>query len=386
MKLTALQTKNAKPGRHADGNGLYLLVSPAGSKSWVLRIQVDGRRRDFGLGALQEVSLAKAREKAQQWRKLAKEGHNPSAEAKRQKASQTTFEDAAHTFYEERKGSWKNTKHGQQWINTLEAYAFPGLGKLSVDRIDADDIAQVLLPIWQSKAETARRVRQRIGSVLDYSKAKGWRQTEAPMRAVNTLLRGIKQPKVKSFAAMPYKDVPAFMARLDQGGATLGRLALQFLILTAARSGEVRGAVWGEIDEEEKLWTIPADRMKMDQEHQVPLTEFALSILQEAKEHSLLRPHDLVFPGLRRRPLSDMTLGKVLKSNGGESFTVHGFRSSFRDWAAEEGYSNDWAEAALAHTVANRVEAAYRRTKFLNQRIRLMEDWSKFCAVEQSPA
>ena len=156
--------------------------------------------------------------------KAGKGGHNPSAEAKRQKASQTTFEDAARTFYEERKGSWKNTKHGQQWINTLEAYAFPALGKLSVDRIDADDIAQVLLPIWQSKAETARRVRQRIGSVLDYSKAKGWRQTEAPMRAVNTLLKGIKQPKVKSFAAMPYKDVPAFMARLDQGGATLGRL------------------------------------------------------------------------------------------------------------------------------------------------------------------
>lgn len=379
MKLTALQTKNAKPGRHADGNGLYLLVSPAGSKSWVLRIQVDGRRRDFGLGALKEVSLAEAREKAQEWRKLAKEGHNPSAEARRQKASQTTFEDAARTFYEERKGSWKSAKHGQQWINTLEAYAFPALGKLSVDRIDADDIAQVLLPIWQSKAETARRVRQRIGSVLDYSKAKGWRQTEAPMRAVNTLLRGIRQPKAKSFAAMPYKDVPAFMARLGQGSATLGRLALQFLILTAARSGEVRGAVWGEIDEDRRLWTIPANRMKMDQEHQVPLTEVALAILRQAKAHSLLRPGDLVFPGQRHRPLSDMTLGKVLKSNGGEGFTVHGFRSSFRDWAAEEGYSNDWAEAALAHTVTNRVEAAYRRTKFLRQREDLMANWAIFC-------
>jgi len=379
VKLTALQTKNAKPGRHADGNGLYLLVSPAGSKSWVLRIQVDGRRRDFGLGALKEVSLAEAREKAQEWRKLAKEGHNPSAEARRQKASQTTFEDAARTFYEERKGSWKSAKHGQQWINTLEAYAFPALGKLSVDRIDADDIAQVLLPIWQSKAETARRVRQRIGSVLDYSKAKGWRQTEAPMRAVNTLLRGIRQPKAKSFAAMPYKDVPAFMARLGQGSATLGRLALQFLILTAARSGEVRGAVWGEIDEDRRLWTIPANRMKMDQEHQVPLTEVALAILRQAKAHSLLRPGDLVFPGQRHRPLSDMTLGKVLKSNGGEGFTVHGFRSSFRDWAAEEGYSNDWAEAALAHTVTNRVEAAYRRTKFLRQREDLMANWAIFC-------
>lgn len=379
MKLTALQTKNAKPGRHSDGNGLYLLVSPAGSKSWVLRIQVDGRRRDFGLGALKEVSIAEAREKAQEWRKLAKEGHNPSAEAKRQKASQTTFGDAAHTFYEERKGSWKNTKHRQQWINTLEAYAFPTLGKLSVDRIDADDIAQVLLPIWQSKAETARRVRQRIGSVLDYSKAKGWRQTEAPMRAVNTLLRGIKQPKVKSFAAMPYRDVPAFMARLNQGSVTSGRLALQFLILTAARSGEVRGAVWGEIDEGQKLWSIPATRMKMDQEHQVPLSEAAFLILRQAKEHSVVKPASLIFPGLRQKPLSDMTLSKVLKANGGHGFTVHGFRSSFRDWAAEQGYSNDWAEAALAHTVANRVEAAYRRTKFIEQRIGMMKAWSELC-------
>ena len=370
MKLTALQTKNAKPGRHSDGNGLYLLVSPAGSKSWVLRIQVDGRRRDFGLGALKEVSIAEAREK---------EGHNPSAEAKRQKASQTTFGDAAHTFYEERKGSWKNTKHRQQWINTLEAYAFPTLGKLSVDRIDADDIAQVLLPIWQSKAETARRVRQPIGSVLVYSKAKGWRQTEAPMRAVNTLLRGIKQPKVKSFAAMPYRDVPAFMARLNQGSVTSGRLALQFLILTAARSGEVRGAVWGEIDEGQKLWSIPATRMKMDQEHQVPLSEAAFLILRQAKEHSVVKPASLIFPGLRQKPLSDMTLSKVLKANGGHGFTVHGFRSSFRDWAAEQGYSNDWAEAALAHTVANRVEAAYRRTKFIEQRIGMMKAWSELC-------
>lgn len=377
--LTTLQIKNAKPGRYADGKGLYLLVGPTGSKSWVLRVQVDGKRKDYGLGSLDLISLSEAREKAQEWRKVAKAGLNSSAEDKRQRASKTTFEEAAYAFHQGRKGSWKNTKHGDQWINTLEAYAFPTLGKLSVDRIDADDIAQVLLPIWQTKAETARRVRQRIGSVLDFSKAKGWRQIEAPMRAVNTLLKGIKQPKVKSFAAMPYNDVPAFMAELDGGGVTVGRLALQFLILTAARSGEVRGAVWGEIDEEQGLWTIPATRMKMEQEHQVPLSEAALSVLREAKEHSVVEPAGLIFPGLHRKPLSDMTLSKVLKSNGGDGFTVHGFRSSFRDWAAEKGYSNDWAEAALAHTVANRVEAAYRRTKFLEQRIALMQDWSKFC-------
>jgi len=377
--LTTLQIKNAKPGRYADGKGLYLLVGPTGSKSWVLRVQVDGRRKDYGLGSLDLLSLSEAREKAQEWRKVAKAGLNPSAEDKRQRASKTTFEEAARAFHRERKGSWKNAKHGDQWINTLETYAFPTLGKLSVDRIDADEIAQVLLPIWQTKAETARRVRQRVGSVLDYSKAKGWRQIEAPMRAVNTLLRGIKQPKVRSFAAMPYTDVPGFMTKLDRAGATVGRLALQFLILTAARSGEVRGAVWGEIDEELKLWTIPANRMKMDQEHQVPLSEAALSILRNAREHSVVKSAGLIFPGLRRKPLSDMTLSKVLKANGGDGFTVHGFRSSFRDWAAEKGYSNDWAEAALAHSVANRVEAAYRRTKFLGQRSRLMGEWANFC-------
>ena len=379
MKLTAFQIKNAKPGRYSDGNGLYLLVSPNHAKSWVLRIQVDGRRRDYGLGSLNHVSLAEARELAQERRKQAKEGLNPSVEAKRQKASQMTFEDAARTFHEEHKSSWKNAKHGDQWINTLQTYAFPTIGKVSVDRIDAEDMAKVLRPIWQGKAETARRVRQRIATVLNYSNAIGWRKSEAPMQAVNTLLKGIKQPRVKSFAAMPYKDVPAFMTRLEGSGATVGRLALQFLILTAARSGEVRGAVWAEVDEERKLWTIPADRMKMEQEHQVPLTDTALSVLRQAKEYSLAKPANLVFPGLRQKPLSDMTLSKVLKSNGGEGLTVHGFRSSFRDWAAEEGYSNDWAEAALAHTVANRVEAAYRRTKFLEQRIKLMQDWSGYC-------
>lgn len=380
VKLTALKIKNAKQGRYADGNGLYLLVSPTGSKSWVLRIQVDGKRHDYGLGSLSDVkTLSEAREKAQEWRKLAKAGYNPSAEAKRQRASKTTFEDAAQTYYEERKSSWKNGKHRDQWINTLRTYAYPSLGKLSVDSIDAHDIAQALLPIWAGKGETARRVKQRIGSVLDYSNAKGWRASEAPMRAVGTLLKGIKQPKQKNFAAMPYKQVPSLMKKLNNAGETLGRLALQFLILTAARSGEVRGALWKEIDLDKKLWTIPASRMKMGQEHKVPLSHAAIALLEKAKAHSVVKPDGLVFPGLKRKPLSDMTLSKVLKTNGGEGFTVHGFRSSFKDWASEASYPSEWSEAALAHTVANRVEAAYRRTTFLEQRITLMTDWSKFC-------
>jgi integrase len=290
-----------------------------------------------------------------------------------------TFEEAARHYHEETKGSWKNPKHADQWINTLTSYAFPLIGKLPVDAVDAREIEAVLVPIWLSKAETARRVRQRIGTVLDYSKAKGWRPTDAPMRNVNTLLKALKQPRKGSFAAMPYKDVPAFMAKLAGGDQSMGRLALRFLVLTAARSGEVRGATWSEVDFENALWTVPAERMKMGEEHQVPLCSRALAILEEVKRQSTGKPDAVIFPGLKRQPLSDMTLSKVLKSNGGGAYTVHGFRSAFRDWCAETGINNDWAESALAHTVPNRVEAAYRRTKFLDQRRDLMNWWGTFC-------
>lgn len=378
--LSALHVKNAKPGRHPDGKGLYLLVSPTGGKSWVLRVQVDGKRKDYGLGSLDIVSLAEAREKAAEWRKLAKAGLNPSVEAKRERGKLTSFKTAAEQYHGEREGSWKNEKHADQWITTLRTYAYPTIGDLSVDRIDADDIAQALKPIWQSKAETARRVRQRIGTVLDYSKAKGWRATEAPMRAVSTLLNGIKQPKGRNFPSMPYADVPAFISVLRDGRASPSVLALEFLILTAARSGEVRGATWKEMDIAGARWNVPSERMKMGQEHSVPLSERALAILKEAEAHSDQEPDRIVFPGLRRQPLSDMTLSKVLRTKSGPAYTVHGFRSSFRDWCAEQGHSNDWAEAALSHTVANKVEAAYRRTKFFDQRIGLMESWSEFCS------
>jgi integrase len=382
-KLTALAVKNAKPGRYADGDGLYLLVMPSGTKSWVLRVQVGGVRRDYGLGsALVDgrglISIAEAREKAQQWRKLAKAGIDPAHAQRRLKDQQTTFQAAASLFHEERKGSWKNEKHRDQWINTVETYAYPSLGRLSVDQIDANDIAQALLPIWTTKGETARRVRQRIGSVLDYSKAKGWREAEAPMRAVNTLLRGIRQPKAKNFAAMPYRQLPAFMAKLESSSARVGRLALQFLILTAARSGEVRGATWAEIDLVHEVWNIPGSRMKIGEAHSVPLSASSVEVLKQMKTHWNGKAEAVVFPGLKRKPLSDMTLAKVLRAHGGAGYTVHGFRSAFRDWCAETGVPGDWAEAALAHTVANRVEAAYRRTKFLEQRQTLMAKWSDF--------
>lgn len=377
-ELTYLQVKNAKPGRHADGKGLYLLVGPTGCKSWVLRVQVGGKRTDYGLGSLDRLSITQARDRAREWRAIAKAGRNPSEEYKRANVVVPTFESAARQYHEATKGSWKNPKHADQWINTLISYAFPEIGNLSVDAIDASAIKTVLDPIWVTKAETARRVRQRIGTVLDYAKAKGWRATDAPMRNLNTLLRALKQPRKGNFAAMPYKDVPAFMAKLEDGDQSMGRLALRFLILTAARSGEVRGATWSEIDFEQALWTVPAERMKMGEEHQVPLSSAAVAILEEAKTHFTGKPDAVIFPGLKRQPLSDMTLSKVLKTNGGEAYTVHGFRSAFRDWCAETGINNDWAESALAHSIPNRVEAAYRRTKFLEQRRGLMSNWTDY--------
>lgn len=382
-KLAPFQVMNAKPGRHPDGDGLYLLVSPTGTKSWVLRVQVDGKRRDFGLGAFglkgKGITLSEAREEAAKWRKVAKAGGNPSVDRKRERAQGKTFKEAALDFHASTKRSWKNAKHADQWINTLKTYVFPKIGNIAADKIEAADIQNVLLPIWQSKAETARRVRQRIGTVLDYCQAKGWRQNDAPMRAVNTLMKAHKQPRKGNFPAMPYRDVPAFIGKLAAGNQTAGRMALQFAILTASRSGEVRGATWGEVDLDNALWTIPGDRMKMGEEHVVPLSSAAKAILTQAAAFFPTRADSLIFPGLKRNALSDMTLSKALRANGGADYTVHGFRSSFRDWCAECGFSNDWAEAALAHSVPNRVEAAYRRTKFLEQRVSLMAEWADYC-------
>ena len=379
-KLTPLGVKNAKPGRHSDGQGLYLLAKPSGSKSWVLRVQVDGVRRDYGLGSFEILSLAEARDKAREGRKLAKSGISPSAEWKRARRVVPTFKVAATEYHQQVKKGWRNGKHQGQWLATLRAYAFPLIGERPVDQIEAPDIQNVLMPIWLTKAETAKRVRQRIATVLDYAHGQGWRDTEAPMRAVNSLLGGIKQPKGKNFAAMPYGKVPDFMASLKAADQTLGRQALQLLILTAVRSGEVRGATVGEIDRKERQWIIPAHRMKMGEAHAVPLSDAAMTLIEDRIEAVGDAPDALLFPGLKRAaPMSDMTLAKALKSSGGPGYTVHGFRSAFRDWVAEQtSFPGEWAEAALAHSQANKVEAAYRRTKFLDQRRQLMDAWQQF--------
>ncbi|TNE28785.1 MAG: site-specific integrase [Alphaproteobacteria bacterium] len=376
-KLTAMGVKNlAEPGRYSDGEGLILKLSGKGKGSWILRVQANGKRRDIGLGPLSELPLADAREAARALRKEMKAGVDVLAERKREALVIPTFSDAAKLVHEEHKAAWKNGKHQAQWIKTLETYAFPSLGDKLVSEIEGPTIRDALSPIWLTKPETARRVRQRIGSVLDWACAKGFRETEAPMRSV---LRGLpRQPKKQShLAAMPYPDLPTFLKWL-RGRSSVGRLALEFVILNASRSGEVRGACWNEIDLNKKLWTIPAERMKAGTIHVVPLSEAALDVLKRAK--AFRSPvSNLVFPGQNpRRQLSDMTLLKILRDKG-DDYTVHGFRSSFRDWVAEKtNYPGEVAEAALAHTIANKVEAAYRRTDYLDKRKPLMSDWAKF--------
>lgn len=380
-KLTAMHVKHAKPGRHLDEHGLYLLVKPSGARSWVLRVQFAGRRRDFGLGSAHLVSLQEAREKARETQKAVKAGLDPAFERRKTLRMIPTFREAAEQYHQTVKPGWKNGKHADQWLTTLEKYAFPMIGKARVDHIDAPRIQSVLLPIWLSTPETGRRVRQRLNAVLDFAHGQGWRETEAPRNAVNSLMKRLRQPKRgPGFAAIPYADVPALMADLRDGEPTSGRLALRFLILTAARSGEVRGATWAEIDFKKALWNVPAARMKAGDPHSVPLSSEALEVLRLARDLTDGKPDRPLFAGMRKgQEISDATMKKALTAAGSGAFTVHGMRSAFRDWVAEKtSFQGEWAEAALAHTLPNKVEAAYRRTKFVEQRRALMEAWAAF--------
>jgi integrase len=272
----------------------------SGAKSWVLRVQVAGRRRDFGLGSLDIVSLEEARDKAREGRKLAKAGLDPSLERKKSMRLIPTFKEAAERYHAAVKGSWRNGKHADQWLSTLETHAFPLIGTTRVDHNDAPTIQSVLLPIWLTLPETARRVRQRVGSVLDYAHGQGWRATETPRNAVNSLMKRIKQPRRGAgFAAMPYADLPDFMRGLRDGQPSVGRLALQFLILTAGRSGEVRGATWDEIDLDKAQWNLPAARMKAGEAHSVPLSPPATEVLRRIYEITGVRKGRPIFPGLK---------------------------------------------------------------------------------------
>lgn len=385
-KLTALQVRNGKePGRYGDGDGLFLEVGKSGSRSWILRVQANGKRRDIGLGSAADVSLSEARTKAEDVRRAIREGRDPVAEKRAMKeepAKVPTFREAALLVQAEHAPSWKNAKHATQWLSSLEQHAFPKLGDISVAEVTGPMVRDVLAEIWLTIPETARRVRQRIGTVLDWAHAKGWREAEAPLRAISKGLP--KQPRRDThFAAMPWQGVPAFLVTLaetDKAGEPY-RLALEFLILTAVRSGEMRGARWGEVDLDVQEWRIPADRMKAGRAHTVPLSARALAILNRMKElRSSDDPGALVFEGSRPgRPMSDMTLTMILRRMGA-GCTAHGFRSSFRDWAAEAtNFPREVAEAALAHALESKVEAAYRRSDLLEKRRKMMEAWAGFC-------
>lgn len=400
-KLTALKVKAAKAGRHADGDGLYLLVKETGARSWLLRVQVDGKRRDIGLGSATILSLADAREKAAEYRKLAKSGLDPVAERKSKPAAIPTFEAAAADCHAELKRGWKNGRHIDSWLSSLKAHAFPALGKKPIDKITAVMVRDAIASVWLDRPETARRVLQRIGVVLDFAHIKGWRADETSLRSVR---KGLPRQPVgeNHFNAMPYADVPAFMGELASADATIGRDALRFTIFTAVRSNETRFAVWSEIDREKAIWSIPAERMKMNQPHVVPLSDEAMEVINRRWQYregdgNLVFPSATPKPTGEQRPISDMTMMKVMRGSAyaerlrkeaetrGENPkdvqlpTVHGFRSAFTDWAAEEtSFAKEIVDKALAHKLADRVEAAYRRTDFFEKRRKLMIAWAAF--------
>lgn len=376
-----------KPGMHAVGGvaGLYLQVLPSGGRSWVLRAMVGGRRRDMGLGGFPDVTLAGARESARRAREKIDDGYDPIEERKARKsalrsaaARVVTFEEAAKAYIATHEDSWRNAKHRQQWENTLEVYAFPKIGKLSVRDIDVAHVLSVLEPIWKDRTETATRLRGRIERVLGWATSRGHREGLNPARWRDHLDQQLAAPgkisKAVHHAALPIDGVAAFMAELRLADGT-GARALDFVILTAARSGEVRGARWSEIDLASKVWTVPGERMKAGKEHRVPLSPSAIALLSKLPR---IAGTDLVFPAPRGGPLSDMTLTAVLRRMKVPA-TAHGFRSTFRDWAAERtNYPRDVAEMALAHTIGDKVEAAYRRGDLFDKRARMMAEWARF--------
>lgn len=387
-KLTANEVKAAlgKPGTYSDGDGLFLKVSPTGGASWLLRVQHEGKRRDIGLGSAKLVTLASARAKAAEARKATREdGRDLVAEKRKAKAASVTFREAALTYYETHKNQWSNAKSEDQWINSMEAYAFPSLGSKPVGSITAGEIITAISKVWTEKPETGRRVKQRIRAVLNFAHARGWRSTEAPSDALAAGNGLPKQKGGKHHPAMPYADVPAFITRLRTAGGTWSRLALEFAILTAARSQEVRWATWNEIDLDKALWTVPAGHMKMRIEHVVPLCPEACAVLYSAMK---IRREgtDLIFPGANGGAMSDMTLLGVLRRMK-EASTVHGFRSSFRTWVAEEtNFPGEVAEAALAHQNRNEVERAYQRGGLLDKRRTLMDAWGEYCTTDRNLA
>ena len=387
-KLTAMKVnKETKRGFYADGGNLYLQVGDAGTKSWILRYMINGKAKTMGLGAVHAVSLADAREKAADCRKLISSGIDPLDARKQEQdrkkladARSMTFKQCAEAYVEAHKSSWKNAKHIWQWENTLTRFVYPMLGKLAVQDVDIALVMKVLEPIWEEKTETASRVRGRIESILDWATVRGYRQGDNPARWRGRLESLLAAPskiqKVEHHPALPYADMGAFMEKLKvQEG--LAAQALQLVILTATRTSETINAKWGEFDFKNKLWTIPASRIKTGKEHRVPLSEPVLKILQKLHEAKM---GDYVFPSKHGKPLSNTAMLMLLRRMGRDDITTHGFRSTFRDWCAEQtNYAREVAESALSHAIGNAVEAAYRRGDLLEKRTMLMSEWARYC-------
>lgn len=398
--LTPLAVKNAKPGRHADGGGLYLLVKESGARSWVFRFMLDGTSRDMGLSRCPEalellrksggddLTLAQARDVAAIYRLKVKAGIDPLAERQRAEAealaaaqaakiSGMTFKAVAETYISTNEDGWRNAKHRQQWTNTLVTYVYPVIGDLPVAEIETAHVLRILEPIWKEKAETASRLRGRIEAILDAAKARGYRQGENPARwrgHIAQILPARRHLTRGHHRALPYVQLPEFMDKLRAREA-VAALALEFTVLTAARTGEVLGATWREVDLEKAIWTVPAARMKAAREHRVPLSPRAVEILKLTQKLG----KDWLFPAIKGGGMSGMAMAMLMRRMKVDT-TVHGFRSCFRDWAAEStAYEHEVCEMALAHTVGNKVERAYLRGDLFDKRRRLMTDWAAYC-------
>jgi integrase len=387
--LTARQVQTKGPGLYADGGGLYLRVTPTLARMWLYRFQLNGQRRDMGLGAVDLFSLAEARQRALEARKLVADGTDPieARHARRTAATVSmakamSFKECADAYIAAHRAGWRNPKHAAQWPATLDTYVHPHFGDLPVQVIDVGLVLKAVEPIWTEKPETAGRVRGRIESVLDWASARGHRTGDNPARwrghLENLLPRRSKVRRVEHHAALPYGEIVAFITELRSHNG-IAALALEFAILTAARTSEVLGARWPEIDQRERLWTVPPERMKAAKEHRVPLSDAAMAIV---KRMASVRQGEFVFPGTQPgRPMSNMAMLMVLRRMKRGDLTAHGFRSTFSDWCAERtAFPAEVREMALAHAVGDKVEAAYRRGDLFEKRRQLAEAWSSFCA------
>lgn len=388
-KLSALAVNKAKTkGLYSDGGGLYLRISSAGVKSWAFRYMLDGKSREMGLGAIHVIALAEARNKAADCRKLLLQKIDPIKSRKEEEnilrlaqAKTITFKQCAELYISSHKDGWRNKKHIQQWENTLKTYAYPFIENVSVQDVDVVLVMKILEPIWKAKPETASRLRGRIEAILDWANAREYRKGENPARwrghIQNLLPARSKIRKIKHHPALNYEEINEFILELKKQN-DLSAKALEFLILTATRTSEVTNAKWDEINLEKKVWVIPAHRIKAQREHKIPLSENALIILKEMK---YIKSGEYVFSGRNPiKPMSNMAMLELLKRMKKTDITIHGFRSTFRDWAAEQtNFAREVAEMALAHAVGDKVEAAYRRGDLFDKRTKLMEAWEKYC-------